>query len=62
MSARILAGVLAPLGVILGPHLLALLAGAAIVLAVTCLAFAIASVIAETGWGVVPAARRAAPT
>lgn len=56
MILRVLAAVTA-LGALLGPHLMLLLCYALAVTAVTAVGFAVAVVVAESGWGVIPVAR-----
>lgn len=58
MSARVIAAV-APLAVVLGPHVLAALLALTLAAVAGILAFGILPVVLETGWGVVPVPRRA---
>lgn len=57
MNPRLLAAVLVPLVLVLGMHLLLLLAFTLAATIVLVLAWGITSVTMETGWGFVPAAR-----
>lgn len=58
MDARaLLAVACAFLGMILGPHLFALLAFTVAATAVLAVGYCIARVVLENGWGVIPVAR-----